>query len=225
MPVNAVINNLVIDENVRTYDITLGESVFYVGASDFTIERISGDMLNGLQPILFGSGNSYKLELNFPKDRKGSLRITPTGTVLKTDGTDDTLQGSQVVLQYNTTEPKIIHRNTPGAFNSEDGADLIFGYNVKVTGLGVSDFDFVGVDIPTPILYRSTHFGNFTDLPLPTPVIDPDHWVEDVTGSSITETIYFLLRIPPVSVDPTLIVLDGDLKVYIKPGAVRGPIQ
>ena len=225
MPVNARLSNLIINENVRTYDITLGESVFYVGHSDFFIERISGDLLDGLRPVLSGSGSSYKLELTFPFNRKGRIRITPRGGVLKNNGEDDVLTGTSVILEYDTTEPKIIYRKTPGAFNSQEGVDLIFGYNVRVTGLGIDDFEFVGVEIPTPTLYRSTHFGSFATLPEITDPLDNREWIRDDTGDSVVETIYFLLRIPPVSVDPTLIVLDGDLKVYVKPGAVRGPIE
>ena len=198
---------------------------------------------------LSGSGSSYTLIFEFPKDRRGAFIVSPTGAALKNNGNSDTLSGTPKVFAFDTREPKVAFFDTPAEIPKDAEYDYVFGMNVSITGLGIDDFIREGINPGTPKLYRSTYFGPPSGLPAhPVPFADGQtDWVEDSTGDSTEAAQYFLLRFPEpsadgdfelaiggevitiggealtIGADSAVDVETGELNVYLKDKVVRGP--
>ena len=245
MAVNATFGTIEYREGgVIAVPVSFAEGVIVSSKTVFSVVRVSGDALMGIEYYLLGENTAFELIFEIPPDRSGSFRISAGGNVLKATGAWDTVTATAKDVAYSTVEPELIDRrvvrvraadrvfpddqmNTP----SGDRLDCILQFNTRctlndpVTEFGSDDatfadfLDYAGSNLDPPNFYRKTDndFPMEADLPLDEVLVAADWTQEGLTLDANEATIY-LLRWTDIA--PSV-----DFEVTIKSGFVRGPVR
>lgn len=205
--------------------VTFSESVIAPSKTVFSIIRVSGDDLDGVEYQLFKLGAEYRVAVSLPPNRKGSFKITTRGSVLKADNSWDTLTEVELTVNYDTSVPKLKNYDIPADYTAGGIFDVLLEYDVDCTladpteeyGADATYLDFFifeGANLGVPNFYRKTD-NMFPTPPLPAEL--PADWTQDDLQTA--DARIYLLRWYPVE------RATGIFNMTIKPGFVRGPVS
>ena len=200
MAINATFGNPSVNGNEIRIPFTLPNEVFSIVAGDFEIATITDNFpLDDAIAVVSHdvyvdptqARNKYTIILDVPDDRKGSVKITPYGNVLKLDATKDNITGNPIAFPVDTIVPDPVYFVNPANIVDGDPFWFIVGFNVPVISVAISDFEFSGISGGDPALYRSSYFGAASGL-VP---FDTAHnsWILDTSTETTHAAQYFAL--------------------------------
>ena len=122
----------------------------YISKTDFRV-----DATHDINYFLFGSLGSYNLIFTPPEDAIGTIRVTPSGSLL-TQYMKQSLTGiASNSISYDTSIPEITDSDIPELI--EVGIwDVYIEFNRNVISLNYYSFTEDGVDLGNPTLYSSS---------------------------------------------------------------------
>ena len=163
MPVNASFGTVEYRENgVIAVPLTFAESVIAPSKSIVQFGTVSGDDLSGIVYRLVGSGTAFTVVITVPPERKGELRLSMLGSVLKVGtGVWDTVTATAVTVAYGTIVPRIVDVDVPASYALGSPVDIMIGYNIVVTGWNANNtitdpgiFELEGANLGTSSAYK-----------------------------------------------------------------------
>ena len=140
--------------------VTFPENVIAPSKSIFEITYVSGDALTDIEYRLVGQNTAFEVVIEVPPDRKGVMRLSMLGSVLKSGtGEWDSVTATAVEVPYGTIVPRIVDFDIPAQYAPGTNFDTRLAYNTRVTGLSLNNVQDVfllegAAEFMTPTPYK-----------------------------------------------------------------------
>ena len=230
--VTATFGTPVYEENgVIRVPLTFAEAVIAPSKSIIQFRKVSGDDLSGIEYRLVGQNTAFKVAIEVPPDRNGSLELSIVGDVFKRSSGvwDNVIATPSDPISYRTIVPRIVDYDIPENFTHNEKFDVRIAFNVPVTGLHLNNVQSIflleGAYLGTPTPYKWVG-ASPPDFNTAVPDTLPADW-QQLTGAPGghigewhgEEGQYFLIRFGSVQETAT-----GIFNITLKENTLRGPI-
>lgn len=167
-------------DGTTSINFTVLSTVYNLARENFGFYSVNGDGEQGIDDYeLYRKSTSEELVISFVEDTKGTLLVKAINKVSNGTGTPsaniEDFTSNNLIFSYDSRVPFVENYDIPPTFIAGNRFTVLLGFNVRVTELGTDDFLFEGTNLGTPVLYRSTHLGDWSALPaIPDAVVKGD---------------------------------------------------
>ena len=194
--------------------VTWGNMIRRAQASNIHISPDATDPVSDMEYGFVVDGSDEYVCMNIPIGNQGTMEITGTGEVYRTDtNAYDTINTGIATLEYDTRLIEVIFRDIQPSYASGDTFDFIIGLNRDVTitapipNMATEVFIFDGANLGTSQVWAYVGTGD-PRLPLPADLMAATDWE---LMSADTYSNYFAVRFTNV-----LDTAHGAVNIYLR---------
>ena len=150
--------------------VNIDKAVYAITRSNFDVINVTENGIEGIADYEFygpteDGDRNFRLIFEFLDDTEGIFLVRARNNVKHMSQTEILSSSVDVYVSYATHVPFIQNYDVPSTIEAGKIFDILLGFGVDVSELGVDDFIYEGVNPGSPKLYRSAYTGLWRNLP------------------------------------------------------------